>query len=55
MDANGLPASLERLKNELDYLKHSLQVKMGLLTNDDDVQLFINARPITIKPLTPLE
>jgi hypothetical protein len=55
MDADGLPASPERPKNELDRLKRSLQVEMGSLTDDDDVQLFINARPIAIKPLTPLE
>lgn len=47
--------TLEKPKNELDRLKRSLQVEMADPTDEDDVQLFINARPIAIKPLTPLE
>ena len=47
--------SLEKPKNELDRLKRSLQVDMTDLTDEDNVQLFINTRPIAIKPLTPLE
>jgi hypothetical protein len=55
MEVDGSPASPENPKNELDRLKRSLQVEAADLTDEDDVQLFINARPIAIKPLTPLE
>lgn len=55
MDVDGSPPSPEMSKNELDQLKRALQVEMADITDEDDVQLFINARPIAIKPLTPLE
>lgn len=55
MELDSSPPSPEMPKNELDQLKRSLQVEMADLADEDDVQLFINARPIAIKPLTPLE
>ena len=55
MEVDGSPPSPEKPKNVLDRLKRSLQVEMAGPTDEDDVQLFINARPIAIKHLTPLE
>jgi hypothetical protein len=54
MDVDGSPPS-PGPKNELDRLKRALQVELDSPADEDDVQLFINARPIAIKPLTPLE
>ena len=55
IEVNSSPPSPEKPKNELDLLKRSLQVEIADPTDEDDVQLFIDARPIAIKPLTPLE
>ena len=55
IEVDSFPSSLEKPKNELDRLKRSLQVEIAGLIDKDNVQLFINTRPILIKPLTPLE
>lgn len=55
MQVNDCPASANQPRNELDRLKRSLQVELAEVTDEDDVQVFLNARPISIKPPTPLE
>lgn len=55
MQLDGSSPSPDKPRNELDRLKRSLQVEMADIADEDDVQLFLNARPISIKPLTPLE
>ena len=48
MQVDGSPPSRDMPRNELGRLKFSLQVELADLADEDDVQLFLNARPISI-------
>lgn len=55
MQVDDSPPSPDQPRNELDRLKLSLQIELTEVTNEADVRVFLDARPISIKPLTPLE